>query len=89
MKNNYTAYAHEQFFDELDSDTINLRILWLDNFFTRDHRVMQYIYVTGFNRFFISPGARVRGEKFFGEGIFTSNGEGWMKHRALAKPFFG
>jgi len=40
--------------------TINLRILWSDTIFTRDHRVVQYVLATGFPDF--NKGGRLRAQ---------------------------
>lgn len=31
--------------------TVNVRMLWSDTIFTRDHRVAQYVLTTGFHNF--------------------------------------
>lgn len=80
---------HERMFRELNSDTINVRILWKDHIVTRDPKVIQTVLATGFNRFHKGADSRLRLFGLFGDGIFTSDGEVWKNHRALTKPFFG
>lgn len=45
----------EELFDELKSNTINMRLLWQDLYVTRDHNVMQTMLATGFNDFGKGP----------------------------------
>lgn len=88
-KEGYAGLDWRQLHDELDSDTINIRILWEDKIITRDHRVMQRVATSGFGSFQIGTAARLCSYSLLGDGIFTSDGAAWMKHRALIKPFFG
>lgn len=36
---------------EQNVHTVNVRMLWSDMIFTRDHRVAQYVLTTGFHNF--------------------------------------
>ena len=51
--------------------TINLRILWSDTIFTRDHRIVQYILATGFPDF--NKGGRLRAMYSINPSIFNGN----------------
>lgn len=91
-KNFQDGYAGEtiaNLFDELDSDTINLRIMWEDIIITKDPRVIQTVLATGFDKFHKGPLLKVLLRGLFGDGIFNNDGEEWKAHRALTKPFFG
>lgn len=41
-------------------DTINMRILWQDLIFTRNHKVIQYVLATGWENFYKGPIAKLR-----------------------------
>lgn len=75
--------------DELNADTVNLRILWQDLIITRDHINMQTVLATGFQDFGKGPLIKLRTADLFGNGIFNSDGSEWKAHRAMTRPFFG
>ncbi|KAF9506193.1 hypothetical protein BS47DRAFT_1399699 [Hydnum rufescens UP504] len=84
----------ESFFNELQSDTVNARILWRDLIFTRDHNVIKTVLATGFLDFAkgdASNKTRLALKFLFGllgNGILNTDGEEWKAHRALLRPFF-
>ena len=49
--NGYVMQEMNDLFDELNTDTMNLRILWQDVIVTRNHINMQTALATGFEDF--------------------------------------
>ncbi|KAF9506189.1 hypothetical protein BS47DRAFT_1305586 [Hydnum rufescens UP504] len=84
----YLLEFQDSLFDELQSDTINARLLWRDLIITRDHNVVKTVLATGFPDFEKGPKTKMRLFSLFGNGIFNSDGEQWKAHRALTRPFF-
>ncbi|CCM02715.1 uncharacterized protein FIBRA_04822 [Fibroporia radiculosa] len=75
-------------FEQYQSTTLNLRLLWQDLIITMDAKHIQGILATGFNNFWRGPRQKERLEVFLGEGIFNRDDDSWKAHRALARPFF-
>ncbi|KAF8340618.1 uncharacterized protein EI90DRAFT_2906526 [Cantharellus anzutake] len=85
----YPLSDDEERFEELNADTINLRLLWSDIILTREPQIVQSILATNFIDFekgLCSKFGFLFG--LFGDGIFNNDGEDWKAHRALTRPFF-
>lgn len=90
-KASLTAYPgsfYLDLFEEYQSTTLNLKLLWSDLIITMDEEHIKHILTTGFNHFWRGRRQKERMELFLGEGIFNRDDEEWKKHRALARPFF-
>lgn len=91
LKSTQTTYLgsfHLSLFEEYQTTTLNLRLLWQDVVMTMDEKHMQFILATGFNKFWRGARQKERMEAFLGKGIFNRDGDEWKAHRALARPFF-
>lgn len=45
-------------------DTVNVRMLWQDVIYTRNHKVIQYVLATGFDNFYKGPITKLRSVLF-------------------------
>ena len=45
----------ETFFEKLNTDTFNLRVLWTDLYWTKNHRIMQSMLATDFEHYVKGP----------------------------------
>ncbi|KAH9840624.1 cytochrome P450 [Rhodofomes roseus] len=84
----YLGSFHLKLFEEYQSTTLNLRLLWQDFIITMDEKHQQYVLATGYDHFWRGVGQKERMEQFFGAGIFNRDDQDWKMHRALARPFF-
>lgn len=55
MRTGGPATQVEELLNEMNVDTLNLRIFWQDHIVTRDHKIMQSILATGFSDFAKGP----------------------------------
>ncbi|KAF8329542.1 cytochrome P450 monooxygenase CYP63 [Cantharellus anzutake] len=78
----------EAFFEKFNTDTFNLRILWTDLYWTKNHHAMQSILAKNFENYIKGPENKVVLDGVFGDGIFAVDGPAWRAHRAVMKPFF-
>lgn len=61
MSDGYASAIPEQWLDMAPGEeTVNVRILWQDQIFTKNHRVMQYMLATGFEDFRKGPATKLR-----------------------------
>ncbi|CCA71526.1 hypothetical protein PIIN_05462 [Serendipita indica DSM 11827] len=68
--------------------TFDMNILWASQIVTVDPENVRYVLSTAFTSFEKSEKLRDMFESFWGNGIFTTDGETWKRHRANARPFF-
>ncbi|KAG6837575.1 hypothetical protein H0H93_006989 [Arthromyces matolae] len=88
FKTAYVVDVYLQLFEEYQSTTLNLYILWADQIITMDHEHTKFILATGFNHFWRGYAQKERMENFLGLGIFNRDDEVWKMHRNMARPFF-
>ncbi|KZT65711.1 cytochrome P450 [Daedalea quercina L-15889] len=84
----YLGSFHLRLFEEYQTTTLNLRLLWQDFILTMDEKHMRFILATGFEHFWRGVGQKERMEAFLGAGIFNRDDQDWKTHRTLARPFF-
>ncbi|KAF8900848.1 cytochrome P450 [Gymnopilus junonius] len=84
FKTSYVLDVYLQLFEEYQSTTLNLRVLWRDNIISMDQEHMKFVLATGFPKFWRGKSQKERMELFLGEGIFNRDDE----HRSIARPFF-
>ena len=73
LNNFHEGYAGDHiaaFCDQVGSDTVNLRILWKDQFLTRDHDVMQNMLATDFFSYGKGSWFKLHFYGLFGDGVF-------------------
>ncbi|KAF8323072.1 cytochrome P450 [Clavulina sp. PMI_390] len=68
--------------------TYDMNILWGHQIVTSDPVNVKEILATNFSQFEKSRRLRDMLVNFLGDGIFTSDGDEWKNHRAIARPFF-
>ncbi|KZS95287.1 cytochrome P450 monooxygenase CYP63 [Sistotremastrum niveocremeum HHB9708] len=91
FKSAKTKYFHDYIdtlFEEHSSHTVNTRLLWGNQIWTRDEGVVKYVLATGFEKFGKGQRIKMNMETFLGSGIFNRDGDTWRSHRAMARPFF-
>ncbi|KAL6301016.1 cytochrome P450 [Sparassis latifolia] len=87
LRHGYVLESMGNLLDEYGCDTLNTRILWKDNFLTRDNLHMQAMHSTNFDLFERGPEQFHTMGTFLGRGIFVTDGLPWKKNRALIRPF--
>ncbi|KZS91082.1 cytochrome P450 monooxygenase CYP63 [Sistotremastrum niveocremeum HHB9708] len=88
IKERYLQEYLDSLFEEYQSDTINLRLLWGDHIFTRDDNVIKCVVSSGFDKFERGRKLKEICETVLGDGIFNTDGDTWRMHRAMTRPFF-
>jgi cytochrome P450 len=73
---------------EVGALTFATNILGARGFFTADEHNIQAILATQFEDFELGQERRDNAYPFFGDGIFTSDGKAWARHRAMLRPQF-
>ncbi|KAF8581493.1 cytochrome P450 [Ramaria rubella] len=86
-RNGYINETLREFFEEYQSPTINVRILWVDQIWTMDPNHIKHILVSGFQHFDKGAPQRERMKGFLGTGIFAADDEVWKMHRSMTRPF--
>ncbi|KZV94028.1 cytochrome P450 [Exidia glandulosa HHB12029] len=85
----YCAETMRKHAETLKSATFDMGILWASQVPSAvDPANVQHVLATSFNDFEKGVKFRDMFDLFLGQGIFTTDGEQWKEHRALAKPFF-
>ncbi|KAF8646030.1 hypothetical protein AX16_007455 [Volvariella volvacea WC 439] len=88
FKTSYILDPYLRLFEEYQSTTLNLRILWMDTIISMDQEHAKFVMATGFQHFWRGRAQKERFETFLGEGIFNRDDEKWKLHRSIARPFF-
>ncbi|PVF96582.1 cytochrome P450 [Serendipita vermifera] len=68
--------------------TFDMNILWASQIVTVDPENIKFVLSNAFTSFEKSEKFHDMFESFWGDGIFTTDGEKWKQHRANARPFF-
>ncbi|KAG8776843.1 hypothetical protein FS842_003413 [Serendipita sp. 407] len=68
--------------------TFDMNILWASQIVSVDPENVKYVLSSAFTQFEKGEKFRDMFETFWGNGIFTTDGEAWKTHRANARPFF-
>ncbi|KAF8629726.1 hypothetical protein AX15_003304 [Amanita polypyramis BW_CC] len=84
FRDSYILDPYLHLFQEYESTTLNLRILWTDTIITMDQQHAKFVLSTGFHHFWRGRKQKERMETFLGQGIFNRDDE----HRTVARPFF-
>lgn len=88
FRTSYILDVYLQLFEQYQSTTLNLRILWRDNVISMDQEHSKFAWTTGFQLFWRGIAQKERMELFLGSGIFNRDDEAWKLHRNTARPFF-
>lgn len=88
FKTSYILDVYLQLFEQYQSTTLNLRILWRDNIISMDQEHLKFVLATGFHLFWRGIAQKERMELVLGSGIFNRDDETWKLHRNIARPFF-
>lgn len=68
--------------------TYDMNILWASQIVTIDPENVRFVLSSEFSSFEKGEKFHDMLESFWGEGIFTTDGDTWRTHRANARPFF-
>ncbi|KAJ3793618.1 cytochrome P450 monooxygenase pc-1 [Lentinula aff. detonsa] len=87
FKNGYLVDAISELLQSYGT-VFNMNILWEDYIFTDNPEYMRIMLATRFHNY--EKGMRFQDcmHSFLGTGVFNSDGEMWLFHRTMTRPFF-